>query len=489
MSTNPLIAICGTTGVGKSKLAVELALRLAQPALGCKWVGARVINADAMQVYRGFNVITNKLSLAERHGVEHLLMDFKDPHEQYIVGEWVRDAMQIIDETHGRHQVPVLVGGTSYWMQHLIFPNRLVSSTPNGQPLSREIHDALEQSTPNLRELFASLPDPPPSASDDPDVALALHDLLAKLDPPIAARWHWRDTRKVLRSLQIIRDSGRKASDIIKDQSSTTVVPRYRTLFLWLYADANSLVPRLNARVDEMLQDGVLEEVKVMKDIATKMALGHGASLDGDVPTSVDSTFGIFQSIGFKELNRYMCEPCPTERHYQTAVEDMKNANRKYAKRQLSWIRNKLLPAIRASNSASILSDASHAFVLDATDLETWASSVRHPAHKISEAFLQGDTLPDPRSLSGRAQDLLSPSNHPINPLEVLTARRKVVCHVCTMDQTRPVMLEAGREWEAHQRTKAHNKLLAKRGRTRATDVSTAHDSQIVEGIVAPNIE
>lgn len=93
----PLIAICGTTGVGKSRLAIELALRLARQQLpNSRWKGARVINADSMQVYKGLDIITNKVSVRERQGVEHLLMGFKEPGEQYVVGEWVREAVRAV---------------------------------------------------------------------------------------------------------------------------------------------------------------------------------------------------------------------------------------------------------------------------------------------------------------------------------------------------------------------------------------------------------
>lgn len=101
-SLKPLIAICGTTGVGKSKLGVELALKLADQQIvqdhsgEHQWRGARIINSDSMQVYTGMDIITNKVSQAERMGVEHLLMDIKQPGEQYIVGQWVHDAIQVV---------------------------------------------------------------------------------------------------------------------------------------------------------------------------------------------------------------------------------------------------------------------------------------------------------------------------------------------------------------------------------------------------------
>lgn len=100
-SLKPLVAICGTTGVGKSKLGVELALKLRQEihqdgSGGHSWRGARIINADSMQVYTGMDIITNKIPEAERMGVEHLLMDFKQPGEQYFVGQWIHDAIQVV---------------------------------------------------------------------------------------------------------------------------------------------------------------------------------------------------------------------------------------------------------------------------------------------------------------------------------------------------------------------------------------------------------
>jgi len=107
MSLKPLITICGTTGVGKSKLSIELALKLAQGTHAHEWKGARIINADSMQVYTGMDVITNKVPVPERMGVEHLLMDFKHPGEQYVVGEWVQDAIQAVNSPLTSFPIPL----------------------------------------------------------------------------------------------------------------------------------------------------------------------------------------------------------------------------------------------------------------------------------------------------------------------------------------------------------------------------------------------
>ncbi|KIO13154.1 hypothetical protein M404DRAFT_561704 [Pisolithus tinctorius Marx 270] len=135
-SLQPLVVICGATGVGKSKLGVQLALGLANQGRN-RWRGARIISADSMQVYKGMDVATNKISPAERMGIDHLLMDFKRPEEQYLVGEWVHDAMQAIKETHDRNEIPIVVGGSS-WIQYLLFQNRLADDFPPN--LSRAQH-------------------------------------------------------------------------------------------------------------------------------------------------------------------------------------------------------------------------------------------------------------------------------------------------------------------------------------------------------------
>jgi tRNA dimethylallyltransferase len=135
-----------------------------------------------------------------------------------------------INKIHQDGEVPIVVGGTSYWIQHLIFPDRLMSA-PSTASQPRKIEEQVND--PELLQLFHFLPESTPSAGADPDAAFKMHRLLAVLDPVMAARWHWRDTRKVLRSLEIIKNTGRKASDIVAEQSSRTAfneprfVPRY----------------------------------------------------------------------------------------------------------------------------------------------------------------------------------------------------------------------------------------------------------------------
>ncbi|EIM82541.1 tRNA isopentenyltransferase [Stereum hirsutum FP-91666 SS1] len=554
----PLLAICGTTGVGKSKLAVELALLLSSsssnstsphPQLPHGWNGARVINADSMQVYAGMDIITNKIPLQEQKGVEHVLMGFKKPGEQYVVGEWVKDAMREIEETHRRKQVPIIVGGTSYWIQHLLFPNRLSkdpsSSSPSSSrpssPTSSSEPPPLHSSTtgtpspallsatsslsPPLLSLWSSLPSTPPSATSDPDAAYTLHTLLAALDPAVASRWHWRDTRKVLRNLVIMKETGRRPSEIIEEQSREGARPRYDTLCFWLYADPKSLNPRLDERVDEMLAQGLMKEIVEMREIASdgrssisSSSPGTAASssageppppegeVSGSGPSSgpeKDYTLGIYQSIGFREFDTYLnihplpsTSPLPSsssssssnnisgknaDPDFDVAVEEMKLSTRKYAKRQVSWIRNKLLPAVFAAgddgggaNCGGEADDGGgeadegerrvqmRAYVLDATDVdEKWTPNVLDTASNIMHTFLaeKYTSLPDPVSLSETAARLLAVAHKPTNPTSLLTAHQKHTCPTCTLSPSRPIMIESGKEWDVHVRTRIHRRL------------------------------
>jgi tRNA dimethylallyltransferase len=141
---------------------------------------------------------------------------------------------------HENHELPIIVGGTSYWMQHLIFPNRLVSKysgslsqSPSSmaEPLwSEQLSLSITSLPPDLLLLLQHLPEEPPSAKVNPDGAFRLHSLLSKLDPIVSQRWHWKDTRKVLRSLQIIKQCRQRPSDIIVEQSSTATNSKPRSV-------------------------------------------------------------------------------------------------------------------------------------------------------------------------------------------------------------------------------------------------------------------
>ncbi|KDQ11644.1 hypothetical protein BOTBODRAFT_177046 [Botryobasidium botryosum FD-172 SS1] len=457
--TRPLVAVVGTTGVGKSQLAVELARSVSEIGLG--WQSGSVINADAMQVYNGLDVITNKITEAEMCGVPHHLIGFKKPGETYVVFEWLRDAETLIEKLHGENVLPIAAGGTSYWVQNLIFPNRLPSldtGTGAAQTLekapSSSLSSAISTLTPALLELWQNLPERASAAQIIPDDAFRLHSLLCHLDPQMGARWHWKDTRKVLRSLEIIKENGCLASEVIASQKQEEE-PRYRSLIFWLYAKPEQLNPRLDARVDKMLQQGLLDEIKTMRSIAIAL---NGQSEEA-LTVNTDYTQGIFQSIGYKEFDEYLSSSDPPEELLQASLDQMKHATKKYAQRQVKWIRDRLLPAVNNTHT----DDPPVLVLLDATELgDKWDLNVKNPAIEALRDFLEGAPMRNPRTLSDVAREMLSTHKHGLSPTETLLARRKRQCTICTSDPTRPVMLEEGREWQVHVKSRAHRTLAGK---------------------------
>ena len=226
-----IVAIIGTTGAGKSRLAVDVA----------RTFRGEVINGDAMQVYRGLDIITNKIPHDARCGVPHHLLGCKTPDEEYVVGHWVSDTVRLvsrlyirpkvshvshqIEDMHARNVLPVIVGGTAYWIQHLLFPNPLLvdrSKELNTENIeySPIVQHALASLSGEQRQLFDTLPLGNTRTGSIPtdDHSLRLHTLLSSMDPDMASRWHWRDSRRVLRNLQVIKETGQRPSEIARRQ-------------------------------------------------------------------------------------------------------------------------------------------------------------------------------------------------------------------------------------------------------------------------------
>jgi len=295
-----------------------------------------------------------------------------------------------------------------------------------------------------LFDLFMNLPENP-----SVDQAFSLHNLLAQLDPQMASRWHWKDTRKVVRSLEIIRDRGCLASEIMAQQTTLAETARYPTLIFWLFSEPTLLQQRLDARVNEMMQHGLLEDVKMLRG----KALSESAS-------KADSTSGIFQSIGYKEFSGYLSSGSPTQKDYDEAIERTKISNRQYARRQVQWIRNKLLPA---ANAAAPNGSKLPIYLLEVGEFDKWNIEVRDKAVSILDAFLEGKDLPNPKSLSDTARCMLDDQLIIKDPTATLAARHKIVCEVCTIHPDQPMMIEKGIEWQAHIKSRKHRRLQSKR--------------------------
>ncbi|KAJ2312794.1 tRNA dimethylallyltransferase, mitochondrial [Coemansia sp. RSA 2705] len=422
-----LIAIIGTTGVGKSQLAVDIA----------RAVDGEVINADALQVYAGYDIITNKVSSGEAQGVAHHLLGVVPAHREYTVQEFERDALKKIAEIHQRNRVPILVGGTNYYIQSTMFGKSLIRQAPQGT--GRQFEAAHQNKT--NQELWQEL---------------------RQKDPVMAENWHPNNRRKVLRSLEVLQTTGKRHSEWIKDTEQAREreeTLRFPTLLLWLYADSEQLIPRLDARVDTMVSRGMFGEIEQLAcDISDPQVLGGVAANDFSV--------GLKQAIGFREFQPYLQAVAAGDASTETletlkaaGIENMKTATRQYAKRQIAWIRNKTLPECKTTLKKR---QQAQAFVLDATDLAQWNTDVRDRGIQLAKSFICGGELPDAKSLSARAAALLADVKDPGSML----AWKKHHCRVCSTDEVQ-VWLNGEDEYRQHMRSRRHrrNELRERKSR------------------------
>lgn len=444
---------------------MELALRF----------NGEIINGDAMQMYQGLPIVTNQITLEERKGVPHHLLGCVGlEDETWRVGVYRKRALKIIEEIKARGRIPILVGGTHYYTQALLFNNVFTDDSIDVDEVER----------PSALEACKKWP----ILEDSTENMLAV---LREVDPLMAERWHPNDRRKIRRSLEIWLRHGKKASDLYREQQalknySLTVADgcpqdispesveatdsareehlqaRFRTLILWTYASPDVLSVRFDKRVDDMLRNGLLSEVSSMERFHS------GQVTKGRI---VDKTSGIWVSIGYKEFERYMLAlgSGETEKNLldalkQEAIEQVKTATRQYSKRQVRWIRIKLIHAvIDAAMSGNM-------FLLDGSDLSRWCEEVEQPAIHLSKMFLDGEALPDPKTLSEAAEEFLTPKRD----FDLSNRRDLWVKKTCDICATTVVTED---QWLRHLKSRRHRKITKSHAKKLAhsLDFDTAH--------------
>ncbi|TVY47994.1 tRNA dimethylallyltransferase [Lachnellula occidentalis] len=424
---DPLVVILGATGTGKSQLAVDLATRL----------NGEIINGDAMQMYDGLPIVTNRITVEEQKGIPHHLLAFVALDEEpWRVGIFKAKASQIIKEIRSRGRLPILVGGTHYYTQSLLFADSLVSS-----------QDGEEQAQPDREEQEPAEKFPILAGTTE-----AMIERLREVDPVMANRWHHNDRRKIQRSLEIFLTTGKRASDIYAEQKQRKVLNKEyaleddglpispvasgSTLLFWVHSESEVLKQRLDSRIDKMLEAGLLDEVKSMNDILDRQA---------EAGINVDLTRGIWVSIGWKEfvpyLNALRSGTTSTEdldKLYELSVEQMKAAHRRYAKRQVRWIRIKLASALSDEDALDKL------YVLDSSDVSQFDSAVSGSAIDATASFLKGDVLPPPPELSKASKQFVTP----VGDSKDLDFRRE--CEICNVT----AVIEE--QWIRHLQSRRH---------------------------------
>jgi tRNA dimethylallyltransferase len=282
-----LIAVLGPTATGKSGLGLAIAER----------VGGEIINCDSTAVYRGFDIGTDKLPVAQRRGIPHHLIDIVEPTVEYTAADYGRDAAAIIDEIHRRGRVPIIVGGTGFYFRALtrgLFPG------PGKDSALRDRLDALA----NRRGVEF------------------LWRMVKRVDPPSAGRILPRDRKRLVRALEVYFQTGRPLTDHFKE----TVSPLGEDVevsALGLRLDAALLAQRLAARVDAQFAGGLMDEVRAL--------------LAGGIPESARPFGGL--------VYRQVLEHMHGVRDLDATRALIVRENRRYARRQLIWFRKE--PTLR----------------------------------------------------------------------------------------------------------------------------------------------
>lgn len=281
MEKRPLIILTGPTAVGKTAASIGLA----------KAVGGEIISADSMQVYRHMDIGSAKITADEMQGIPHYLVDVLEPEEAYNVVRFQEMAKAAMQKIYAGGHIPIVVGGTGFYIQALLYD---IDFTENDSDFS--YREELEQTA---RDKGAEY----------------LHSLLKQADPEAAEQIHPHNIKRVIRALEFNRKTGQKIS-AHNEQERRKQSP-YDFAYFVLTDDRKALYERIDRRVDKMMEQGLLEEVRALKD--------RGIARD-----SVS-----MQGLGYKELLAYLDGEIPLDE----AIRIIKRDTRHFAKRQLTWFR------------------------------------------------------------------------------------------------------------------------------------------------------
>ncbi|HDR7658543.1 MULTISPECIES: tRNA (adenosine(37)-N6)-dimethylallyltransferase MiaA [Bacillus] len=274
--------IIGPTAVGKTKLSIDLA----------KALNGEIISGDSMQIYRTMDIGTAKVTKEEMDGIPHYMVDIKNPEESFSVAEFQERVRKHIREITERGKLPIIVGGTGLYIQSVLFDYQFTDDA--GDTMYREQMEklALERGVEYV------------------------HKKLQEVDSESAERIHANNVRRVIRALEIFHTTGEKMSDQLEKQENELL---YDVSLIGLTMDREMLYDRINLRVDIMMDQGLLEEVEGLYNRGIRDCQS-------------------IQAIGYKEIYDYFEDRVSLEE----AVSQLKTNSRRYAKRQLTWFRNKM---------------------------------------------------------------------------------------------------------------------------------------------------
>ena len=282
MDRKPLIILAGPTAVGKTSLSIRLA----------KETGGEIISADSMQVYRHMDIGSAKITKEEMEGVPHYLVDVLEPEEEFNVVRFQQMAKEAAERIWKKGKIPLVVGGTGFYIQALLYD---IDFTEN---------DGDESYRRQLER----------KASDE-EGASELYEMLKTVDPKAAQEIHPRNIKRIIRALEFYHQTGKKISE--HNETQRQKESPYNYAYFVLTGERSRLYERIDRRVDLMMEQGLLDEVRYLKERGVRK----------------DST--AMQGLGYKELYAYLEGEYPLDE----AVRIIKRDTRHFAKRQLTWFK------------------------------------------------------------------------------------------------------------------------------------------------------
>jgi len=277
----PLIIISGPTAAGKTDLSIALA----------KAIGGEIISADSMQVYKRFDIGTAKIRPEEMDGVKHYLIDIFEPDQEFNVFVFQKLALKAMEQIYQNGHIPIIVGGTGFYIQSVL----------------NDIDFTEEETDKDYRHMLEE--------KANSEGAEVLHAMLQEVDPEAAEQIHANNIKRTIRALEYYHETGFRISEHNDEQRKRT--SPYNFVYFVLNRERKTLYERINLRVDQMIEEGLVQEVKEL--------LSSGVSSDSLA----------MQGLGYKEMAEYLEGKCDLEK----AIYNIKIGTRHFAKRQLTWFR------------------------------------------------------------------------------------------------------------------------------------------------------
>lgn len=285
---SPLIVLTGPTAVGKTSLSINLA----------RAVEGEIVSADSMQVYRYMNIGSAKITREQMQGIPHHMIDILDPRESFNVAMFQEKSRECLAQVYGRGHIPVVTGGTGFYIQALL----------KNVDFSGEERFNGEKEEPGAYRKYLEM------LAEEKGAAY-LHELLRQADPASAEAIHANNIKRTVRALEFYHLSGQRMSEHNRQEKQKTSI--YNSCYFVLNDQRERLYSRIEQRVDEMLEEGLVEEVKALKRMGCHKGMVS------------------MQGLGYKEILAWLEGECT----YEQAVEVLKRDTRHFAKRQLTWFR------------------------------------------------------------------------------------------------------------------------------------------------------